>query len=627
MEMKKILTRTAAVAVALLSGFAPRAQLHENISVDGKYAPQIIRVDRLNVFPNAVATAIQVKPLPYEEMGITAPFGPKLLAIQPTAWQAKRKISRSRGYLSFGAGSWLNSTLSAGYRIVDNTSALAGIRLQHNSTSLWKPRVSEATSGVRQFRYDESLGLYGGYTFKGCGRIDAALDWHFGRFNYYSWFPSSVDGTESKQPPVQTLNDVALRIDWKPLSSHKSNVIWHAGMDMRHFAFRSLPLPQSYGGISVTGARETELHLNASAEAPSTAETSFGVDADLGIFLPNGNLMTAENAHDPVRKSPVAVTSDYCILTLNPYWSYQRGLADIRIGADIDISANAGAKGHRYPLFHIAPDIRIALQTGQLALFAAAKGGTTPNTMARLWQLDYYCLPALTSTRPSFTPFNATAGITIGEYAGFSASLKASYRISRNIPAGGWYMDWLDYGSSSGPDIPELSEGWTYIQNPLQSKGIDLRGWSAGGNLSYAWGNKFRISAEAFWQPQKAKTGYFNGYDRPEITSIIKAEGRPVEKLKLSAGFELRARRCIYTVAELSPIPGENVTIIEGQSTLTHGQPLPSLQLLNAGVSWDVTPKFSVWGEGANILNRRGDVLPMQPMQGLVVTAGLNLIF
>lgn len=84
---------------------------------------------------------------------------------------------------------WLNSTLSAGYRFIDDRNTTFGVRLQHNSTSLWKPEVSETMKDTRMYRYDESIGFYGSHDFNGKGRLSGALDWHIGNFNYYGYNP------------------------------------------------------------------------------------------------------------------------------------------------------------------------------------------------------------------------------------------------------------------------------------------------------------------------------------------------------------------------------------------------------------------------------------------------------
>lgn len=191
------------------------AQFNQQIAVDGKYIPEIIRLDRINTYPLAQRFSLDAKSLDYDTKGVAAAFAPGLIQMEATGWRDIHAFDRSRGYLDFGMGSWLNSTLSGGYRFIDSESSTFGVRLQHNSISLWKPELSEATRDVRQWRYDESLGLYGSHEFGGYGRLSASAGWHFGYFDYYGYNPRpALQGGQTVSAPEQILNDAALRIGW-----------------------------------------------------------------------------------------------------------------------------------------------------------------------------------------------------------------------------------------------------------------------------------------------------------------------------------------------------------------------------------------------------------------------------
>ena len=96
------------------------------------------------------------------------------------------------------------------------------------------------------------------------------------------------------------------------------------------------------------------------------------------------------------------------MLTLTPYYSFRRGQMDIRVGADIDLSFNAGPSESRYSLFHIAPDVNFDLRTGPVGLYLHLRGGSELQTLASLWQLDYYQMPG-----GGFRPL--LRGVALGE--------------------------------------------------------------------------------------------------------------------------------------------------------------------------------------------------------------------
>lgn len=613
LNYKAILSALAGLSLA----FPGAAQLHEHINVEGRYVPDVIRIDRINAFPKALKSTISVTPLNYESRGVAASFTPSLVTLPATGWRSDRHISTNPGYLEFGAGSRLNSTLSAGYRFIDNPSTLFGIRLQHNSTSLWKPDLSELTADEKQYRYDESVGLYASQIVKGYGRLDASLDYHFGRFNYYGFAgyvsPSSEAPLTVTDVPSQTLNDVAFRVDWRSLISPLARLTWNASARMRHFAYRDFPWSPSdlHMENKLKGGRETNIGLEGGVHLPWDNGSSIGIDGKLDLMLlSNMNL------------------DNYGMFSFTPYYRFSKGLLDIRLGADVDLSFNAGEKGRRYPFIHLAPDVRCGLQTGQVGLYLDVLGGSELVTLSRMHQLDYYGMPSLTTTRPTFSPLDATFGINLGPFSGFSLGLKGRYKTVKNIPLGGWYMAWLNYDSRYIPGmLPE--GGGNSVPDYTGNYGnyINLHGYSVSGYIGYEYGNAFGLSVEGSFQPQKDKKGFFNGFDRPKLTGTAKAYVRPVKPLKLNVSYDFRGKRAVYTSPHPVMPTFSSTTVIDGEATSFIYLPLPDLTLLNFSASWDFSDKFSIWLQAANLLNRHDEILPMQPTQGLVVVGGIKWLF
>lgn len=623
----KTISRHAAVVLMAAAAMPAAAQLHEQISVEGKYVPDVIRIDRINTFPKALKLTLASEPIGYEQGGVAAAFNPSLLMMPATGWKADRYVSSSRGYLELGAGSWLNSTLSAGYRFIDNSTTLFGVRLQHNSTSLWKPAISERTADVKQERYDESIGLYASHVVKDYGRLDAAIDYHAGYFNYYGFAGYAGSEAGSDKAPTQTINDFAMRLDWRSLISPSATLSYHASARVRHFAYRALPLPQlpAAGATMPKGSRETEAALSGGLRMPWESGSSIGLDANLRVVLLSGGNDTAEGMRLPGSGITLPKVDNYGMLTLTPYYRFNKGLLDIRLGADVDLAFNAGPDGSRYSFFHIAPDVKFALQTGQVGLYLNALGGSELNTLAYLHELDYYGVPAAISSRPSFTPLDAQVGVNMGPFSGFSAGIEARYSSTKNVPLGGWYQSWLNSMTFTPVGLqPAVAQGSELLYS-FDPDGINLHGASVAARLSYDHGETFSISAEGTLQPQDGEKGYFNGYDRPKVTAAIKASVKPIEPLRISAGYDFRGKRAIYTrsFAEL----GQGGTLIDGDNTTLHSLPLPDITLLNIAASWSFSHDMSVWIQADNLLNRHDEYFPMLPTQGLTVAGGFRIQF
>ena len=612
-----------ALAVAALS-LQAHAQLHESINVEGKYVPEIIRADRVNMLPKAFRQTLTSSPIEYESSGVATAFSPSLLTMPPTCWGAARKVSSNPGYLELGAGSWLNSTLSAGYRFIDNSSTLFGVRLQHNSTSLWKPALSAATADVRQERYDESIALYASHIFKGHGRLDAALDYHVGYFNYYGYVPYGYTGESQVEAPTQTLNDVAMRLDWKSLIRPGAAVAYDATLRLRHFAYRNLPLPYGDREGSTKGTRETNVGLSAGVRMPWDNGSSIGIDGNLDMVFLSAN--GEEIFRDAVSGDfSLPKADDYAMLTLTPYYRFNRGLLDVRIGADIDLAFNAGPDGSRYSFFHIAPDVRLALQTGQVGLYLNMTGGSELNTLSRLHELDYYGIPRVVSTRPSYTPLDAAFGVNLGPFSGFSLGVEGRYRATKNTPLGGWYQAWIGNGDRPPVGlIPQVAKDAS-LGYAADRDGLNLHGASVSAKISYEYGDVFSIKAEGSYQPQDGKKGYFNGYDRAKATADVVTSFSPLKPLHISLGYHYRGSRAIYMNSFTTVLNAP--TLINGTETTLHSLPLPDLHIANIAAAWDFSDSFSVWLQADNILNRHSELLPMQPMQGVVVAGGFKWLF
>ncbi len=607
----------AFLLLAALPG-AAMAQLNESINVEGKYVPEIIRIDRINTFPAPVRFNLETSPLGYEVRSVPAGFNPMLLPMPATGWRDTRKLSRYKGYVELGAGSWLNSTLSAGYRFVDDDDNTFGVRLQHNSTSLWKPEMSELTKDVKQFRYDENIGLYYSHVFKGTGRFNAAVDYHYGNFNYYGFNPFFLTYSNEEKgikAPKQNLNDVSGRLGWESIAE-TDNITWNAGLGVRYFGYSDYGFEKSDNAL-----KETDIRIDGGFNFPTSTLSSLGIDASADILLYAGE---KEN------KVGLSSPDNYGKVTLTPYYSFKQDNLNVRIGADVDLTFGVDD----YSAFHIAPDVKADFKSGPVGLFLHLLGGSRLNTLASNYELDYYQAPRITGTvTPVYTPLDGEIGAGFGPFSGFSASVAFKYRISRNEKLGGWYQSYLNMYANEGPNfdgsvplmpVPGMAPSFSqvYYNEGGKESEINLHGASIALDLSYSLGKLLSLKASGTYQPQNGKKGYFNGYDRPRWTGNFSAEVSPVEQLKIKLAYQYRGVRNIY----FRGIPKDGGDgMIPGEAIGSYR--LPDITFLNLGASWSFTDAFSVWLQADNLLNRHDEWLPSLPTRGVAVTAGLSLLF
>ena len=620
---------------SLLAASSAFAQFDQTISVDGKYVPEVIRLDRINTFPRQEKFSLETTPLSYEAAGIPAAFSPALYPMSALGWRDTREISRKRGYLDFGLGSWLNSTLSAGYRFIQDDLTTFGVRLQHNSTSLWKPDLSETTSDTRQYRYDEALGLYFSHLFEGSGRLEAAADYHLGLFNYYAFNPAfspsdaSQGGEDFYKAPKQTLNDAAVRIDWRSLSE-ADNISWQAGAGMRYFGYDKMPFflqgngnghPGQRGMLDeIPATKETDINIRGGVRFPLTPNSAIGVALNADYLLYSGG----EKKNDGTPESSVIFTrpDSYFLATLTPYYRFSINRLNLRLGVDIDLAANAGLQENRYSAAHFAPDVTADYDGGAARLFLHLLGGSRLNTLAGNAELDYYQTPYMSNTAPVYSPLDGEFGVSFGPFSGFEAGIGFAFRISRGEHAGGWYQEAMNGLLAPGAStlLPDAIEGRAADYSNYSLNTYNLHGYSLRANISYDLGKIFKIAANGSYQPQKETTGYFNGFDRPRWTADITAQTNPWNTLKFSLSYRYRGVRNAYITGEYRNDKGFDESFVASRR-------LPDITSLDFGASYSFTDSFSLWLQADNLLNRRVEVLPGLPCQGITFAGGISLLF
>jgi len=593
--MKKRNIFFAALTVA--AGLSAQ-ELNESLRVEGEYIPEVIRQDKIYTFPKVMSTEGENVDLPFTPEGVVSNYTPGILPMPAVGWENRRSVLSKRGYLTFDAGSYLDIAGNAGYRFINEENSSAGVMLRHLSTNLFKAHPTGVLSDRRRYRYDETLGLYGKHLFDGAGTLSGEVWYHFGYFNYYGL---AVDEGYIPTPhrfPTQALNDVGLKFSWD--SDTKSRLSYNVDAFYRYFGYRDNP---SDFHAPLTGRRENHFRLTGGVGYSFTDFSTLGADLSADYLGYNN-------------PSELQKTDSYGLLTLTPHWQLHRGSLNIRLGANLDFSFNAGSESDRYSAFHISPDVKIDWRKQIVGLYLNAGGGTRLHTLASNYELDYYQMPDINNTLPIYSPLDLKAGVVIGPSKGITAEIHLAYRIADNIPCGGWYMAAI----SPGFTIPGIPAGYTF--NPLSGGRYDLKGFSVGARLKVEAGKYVELEGSGSYQPQNGTEGYFNGYDRPRWLVDAGITAKPIQNLRLTLSYEYRGVRTIYT----SLSPDITAAIHEPESILC-GLRLPDVTNLNFGAVWRITDAFSVRIQARNLLCRKVQILPNQKEEGLRLMAGFGLLF
>lgn len=564
-----------------LSTLACHAQnLNESLTVEGKYTPEVFAADRLPVAPVMIPISAPESDLDYDLSGVTADFAPDALSMPATAWRASKAFDTSRGYLALRLGSWLDASLSAGYEAIRNDNTRLGIRLQHNSTSLWQAWKNELTpenaptlDADHRFRYDETLGADLRHRIAGAGNISAQLQYHLGYFNYYGstneYGNQTVTADARKiKAPTQTLNDIYARVGWEGETGRP--LTYHIDADLRYFGYRADYVFTGSGDVKMNktpGNRETLMN------AGGNVGYNFSESNKLGIGITYTGLF---NHATPFGQQSI---NDVNRVRIVPAYDYSRGDISLRIGAELAIVSAGDTK------FRVAPDVRFSMRKGLTAFTAAIGGGTHLRTLAWMHQMDYYSSPAYSCGQAAYSPIDARLALQFNPGGKWTFGVEGLWRTTLDETLGGLYQSYIN------------REFLTDSPIPLQTR---IAGFSLGVNAGYDFCRYFALRGKANWQPQHGKRGMLNGFDRPAVTAALSALSHPTDALSISLEYDLRAKR----------------QLLKG-----------NISRLNLTADYMITDRFSVGAEIRNLLNRHEMLLPSLPSEGLTVNAGLQITF
>ncbi len=597
----------AGLALALTAGATVEARAQSSLSghvaVEGRYLPEVTKAERVRTPLAPLDMKFGVEPVEGALTGEPVNFGPFLPTLPPTVWRGD-KGSYPRGYLDFALGSWLDGRLKAGYRAIDRRDMALSVRLDALTTLLYRPE--DALSGRRR-RVDGTVGVDFARLFD-AGTFTASAQYSLGRFNYglsrnymYVYDNLSPKAQRTLKAPWQTVNEGRVDLGWQ--SERENPFRWHAGAEVNVFGYNKIPYADK------KGTRETTLSLNGGIEGDAglgSLDGDWSVDGRALLNLYGGDLHPSTNG----------------LVTLTPAWHIFRPKENIRgegfrwearIGARLDFSFNqrSGLEGigdgkmtdERFGLLHIAPDASVGVGNSTFGAYFRATGGVEEQTASRLYALNPYAAPYVTGSLPAYTPADLRVGLTLTPGGGFSATVEGIWRETRSIYAGGLWPFMVNVLAFM-PGQPEDALP--------RSVWYNLHGFSVNAELAWRSWRYLEVEAGGTWQTQRRSTGIFNGYDRPEWTAKAGLKSNPWRELTLEAGWELRAKR--------------SVTVSDG---LGYGDcvKLPNVSDLSVGVSYRFTPNFTLGVRASNLLDRKVELLPGFISEGVVTTAGLQILF
>lgn len=554
--------------MAACSAAAAHAQaLSTEITVESSVETELPPATPLpSVFPSLLqrpATDIRLRPAQYSEaVDYTTAAG----SAAPALFAGTQAPDRHRGYVWAGYFPAYNLSAGAGYKIINTETSLAGVSTSFNGYSYTpgEDKVQNNTFdaqayGSHRFEQGATVSGKGAYMFS-----DIISPASFGDHKINAFDAEVKVSGEGAVDYSASVGYSRFGIDneLELIVGSTSNDEYNPSDDILTFK----------GNVAHRFGNERRQRI------------SLGLDFDLlhrhGIRTANGALINEPYSH-----------STTGLVRINPAYEISSPKAMLRIGANVDLGINPDNKA-----FHIAPDVQLAwMPRNEFTVYATFGGGERFRTLRDLYAYSPFA-PNYAASSRSFTPIDGRVGITVQPAGAFSVGVWAGYSSTKRMP------------------MPTLQlYNTTFVP-------VDLSGWQLGVDASYSYSKYLKGTLKARFYEQGYGKGSADNIDRARAVLGIELESHPIEKLTVTAGYELRACRAYYaSVYEISPDYDYYIDHVKHN--------MGNISDLHIGGSYRITDTFAAFARIENLLCRRTLILPGVESRRLHGLAGVSLLF
>ncbi|MDE6277484.1 MAG: hypothetical protein K2M06_05175 [Muribaculaceae bacterium] len=599
--MKKSHIYITALAAAL-SGpqavWGAEPNLRTEINVDRTVVPvQRPAAPMSSVSPTIVAPKVEAHKLRPAEYGEPSAYDNVVAPLPTATYTGLQGRSPYRGYAALGYFPSFNLGASAGYRILNTEQTVLGAWLQYDGLSYKAHgKAPKNYEDKRQSVKQHTLTL-GADLVQRLGkrsRLNASVDYTCGSLQ----LPLLYSPGPTDEPDKRSLSALNATLSYH---GGYGVVAWHAGLDFDHFSEgKNLRTAGPEGYSMLEGASENRTGVRLGAFGQFSKSTYIGLEATADFLHRSRGLLLLETGRpsDALAKPvyPVSIGRAHSrtpgIIKLMPYFGARGGRVNVRLGVDVNfVTANIGNN------LHIAPNVLLDWNPAStVAMFAKFSGGDSFNSLRSLYTRMGAGVAGSYVYTTSNTPVSADFGFNIGPFKGAALELHGGYACTHNavMPIV------LDYASGEAGALLNTN----------------LSGWRVGGALSYTWRDLLKARASFDILAHSYNSGFADAYDRARTVTKIDLSGRPLEKLELTATYELRTGRRYYSIP-----------VAEGEAFAPEARTMRNSSELNIGARYTLTDALSVGIRAENLLGRRAEILPWVPGQGVHGLVGVELKF
>ena len=558
-----------------------------NITIEREYQPVIQDAGKINSLPYFVEPKV-VKINPEYTTNFSKPLDiAQNIHYLASAELAQPQRKSQEGFARIGIGTGFNSMADFMFPLVKKPDMKLDLILNHYG--LFNDKAHSATQAALNFdkKFNNSLNFYAGIS---------------GRHEYFKYYGNNFNRNDSIVDFSDLLNDLDAYLPTNGVRGAtnltslaalpKTNNLWRLNLntgiytspttdDLRYGIHLDYNLFNAKNGIT-----EQLIKLNANLNAELN-DDRIGID-----FASNNQFYTTANSELE------GALKNYFVLSINPYYSFERETFDLRVGVKSSFSFAYGRK------ISPSPDVHFELRAipQYLAVYAGATGGYQINSLNKIYLENHFLNPdALVDD--TYTPINFYAGVKIKPTTGLLLDAYLDYKVVDNeyFFVNKEYISIQELISSLYPT--NYDRYYTNRFATIYSKANRLR---VGGRASYNYQNKFNAHLEL-------------AYNHWNVEDFSHAWNKPAFEMNFNTNFHITPKLNAYVNMYLGGKPYAKVGDMAVEMK-------PKIDI-GLGASYAVTDWMSAFLRINNLINSKYEQWHGYEAQGFNIMVGAAFNF
>ena len=624
--MKTPVISLVLAAMAMQAVAQQQGQLTKEITIDREIVPEIKASSRPLYYPQALTFTPASRNLKGSDLRDPSDVDASIATLEPAfaGWAAQQ--TPYRGYVDAGYFPAANFGLSAGYSIVANKATALNVHTQLSNRS-WKARIADGMDKSTFKHFNGAFGIDFSHRFGAAGTLTASTAVDYASFDQLQtvWAHALPESEES----VKGQNTLGWRLEalWRGQANAKLSYHIGAGFDIFNFGkdlvIEEADIQSNTPELTIPAIHQTGFSVNLGVVEKLSEHSKAGLDLDanflhynrfsdgdaLAYAALNGYFADGEDitGEDPAETDPAetAGSKTLGVIGLNPYWTYAKGVATVRLGLLANYTANSGKK------FHVAPDVVVGINpTAGFGASLRVGGGEQLNNLRQLVGFTPYVNPTCAYAVTNH-PISAELSLRFGPVKGFSLTPSIAYEACNDLL------------------LPYEADG-----NILFAP-VDTRALKAGARLDWTFRNILAFEASfATTLGNSEKKTWSQWLDRTRHLLDVSLTVTPISRLEINLAYELRLKRSMPLLSlaqtitdfnsETGSVPGLDPDQAETGCPVVD---LKDMGTLNLGASWRFTDAFTVFARVENLLADKALLLPGLQRQGISGLVGVGYKF